>query len=92
MALESYNLLCGEIQYKGKVVCLCAMETLALYGGKWPASHLLILPLAPIELEAGSVQRCRVEARGQLHDYCFTSGEEPWYQLNWRLGQFRGAV
>ena len=68
------------------------MENLAPYGGKWSASHLLILPLAPIELEAGSVQRCRVGASGQLHACYFTGGEEPWYQLNWRLGQFGGAV
>jgi len=62
-----------------------------LYGGKWSASHL-ILQLVPIELEAGSVQRCHVEASGQLYACYFTSGEELWYQLNWRLGQFRGAV
>lgn len=92
MALDWYNLLCGEIQHKGKVVSVCAMETLVLYGGKWSTSHLLVLPLAPIVLEAGSVQRCRVEASGQFHACYFTSGEELWYQLNWRLGQFGGAV
>jgi len=91
MAVECYNLLCGEIQLKGKVASFCAMETLALYGGKWSVSHL-ILPLAPIELEAGSFQRCHVEASVQLHDCYFTSGEELWYQLNWRLGHFGGAV
>ena len=80
-------------RYNIKVkLSVCAMETLVLYGGKWPVSHLLILPLAPIELEAGSVQRCRVEASGQLHDCYFTSGQESWYQSNWRLDQFGGAV
>jgi hypothetical protein len=33
-----------------------------------------------------------VEASGQPHACYFTSGEEPRYQLNWRLGQFGGAV
>jgi hypothetical protein len=41
-----YNLICGERKHKGKVVSLCAMENLALYGGKRSASCLLILLLA----------------------------------------------